>query len=181
MTRPPHLRLRDRLGVAILHLLDRARPTPGSSLDDLAAEPRWERPALPGPWVFSAHSIAQLETVHPVLQRLLREALPTSPVDFRVHEGHRGREAQNAAHARGTSGLRWPQSHHNRVPSLAVDVVPVIDGELSWDWEHYHPLAAHIRATWASLPAEVRRPWALTWGGEWRRPDGPHWQIDPIT
>ena len=83
--------------------------------------------------------------------------------------------------AAGSSQLRWPKSRHNTTPSLAVDVAPYISGAISWDWEHYHPLARHIKATWARLRAEGDVAGELEWGGDWRRfKDGPHWQLNGV-
>lgn len=44
--------------------------------------------------------------------------------DFSILEGHRGEAEQNKAYALGNSQKRWPQSMHNRTPSLAMDVAP---------------------------------------------------------
>jgi peptidoglycan L-alanyl-D-glutamate endopeptidase CwlK len=81
--------------------------------------------------------------------------------------------------ATGKSQLAWPKSRHNSFPSMAVDAAPYVGGSVSWDWEHYHPLADHIKATWARLKAEGKVHGELEWGGDWRNfKDGPHWQIN---
>lgn len=72
--------------------------------------------------IFSSASEKQLATCHPDLQRLLREAIKI--VDFVVVEGHRDKEAQNAAFAKGLSKLPWPRGNHNSLPSLAADIAP---------------------------------------------------------
>lgn len=71
---------------------------------------------------FSRASEAQLATCHPDLQAVLRKAIEY--VDFTVLEGHRGKEAQNAAFAKGLSKVRWPNGNHNKLPSEAADVAP---------------------------------------------------------
>ena len=132
---------------------------------------------------FGRRSSERLATCHPYLQTLMRAALesPDCPCDFSVIEGHRGEARQNEMHDTGASQLRWPKSRHNTTPSLAVDVAPYIAGAISWDWTHYHPLAAHIKATWARLVAEGDVAGELEWGGDWRRfKDGPHWQITGV-
>lgn len=71
---------------------------------------------------FSVNSELQLATVHPDLQKVLREAI--KHFDFTVIEGHRGKAAQNAAYAKGLSQLPWPKGNHNAVPSRAADIAP---------------------------------------------------------
>lgn len=72
--------------------------------------------------VFGAESEKQLATCHPRLQLVLREAIKY--FDFSVIEGHRGKEAQNAAYAKHLSKLPWPLGNHNKVPSEAADIAP---------------------------------------------------------
>jgi len=132
---------------------------------------------------FSQRSLSRLQTCHPDLQLLMVEALgdPECPCDMSVLCGYRGEEEQNAAYASGASKLKFPQSRHNQTPSLAVDVAPYINGAISWDWEHYHPLAEHIKATWQRLEQRelTTGNHSLSWGGDWTSfKDGPHWQLD---
>jgi peptidoglycan L-alanyl-D-glutamate endopeptidase CwlK len=71
---------------------------------------------------FSVASELQLNTCDPRLQRVLREAIKY--YDFVVVEGHRGKEAQNRAYAKGASQLPWPYGNHNAKPSRAADLAP---------------------------------------------------------
>lgn len=71
---------------------------------------------------FSKASEAQLATCDPRLQRVLRRAI--LDFDFVVVEGHRGKEAQNRAFAKGNSKLPWPKGNHNKLPSFAADLAP---------------------------------------------------------
>lgn len=135
---------------------------------------------------FSQRSVARLQTCHPDLQLLMVEALadPDCPSDMSVLCGYRGEEEQNAAYDSGRSKLRYPRSKHNQTPlSLAVDVAPYVAGAVSWDWKHYHPLAAHIKATWQRLEQRelTTGNYSLSWGGDWTSlKDGPHWQLDKV-
>lgn len=85
---------------------------------------------------FGSASTAQLATCDPRLQRVLAEAI--KHVDFVVVEGHRGKDAQNAAFAKGLSKLRWPNGNHNALPSRAADIAPY-----PIDWSEHE--AAHLR------------------------------------
>ena len=71
---------------------------------------------------FGAASLVQLATLDPRLQRVLKAAI--AYFDFVVVEGHRGKEAQNAAFAKGLSKQRWPNGNHNSTPSRAADIAP---------------------------------------------------------
>ena len=129
-------------------------------------------------YYLSRRSWGRLRTCHEYLQTLLREAVGSSPVDFMVIEGHRTKEKQDAAYRAGKSGLQWPRSKHNQTPSLAVDIAPYVDGKASWDWDHYHPLADHLKETWGRLKDEGKVEGDLIWGGDWKSfQDGPHWEL----
>lgn len=135
------------------------------------------------PWRYSQRSLARLNTCHADLVLLMVEALadPECPSDITILEGYRDKERQNQMVAEGKSQLAWPRSKHNSSPSMAVDVAPYINGSVSWDWDHYYPLAAHIKAVWSRLTQGTNLTLAheLEWGGDWRSfKDGPHWQLN---
>lgn len=70
--------------------------------------------------------MAKLGTCHLDLIRLVHEVEFTLPPDFdiRVECGHRDKEDQEDAVARGASKVHWPHSYHNSWPSDAVDLTP---------------------------------------------------------
>lgn len=106
---------------------------------------------------FSKRSKTALSTLHPDLQRVLKEAI--KHVDFVVLEGHRDKVAQDAAVAAGNSKVRWPHSKHNASPSLAVDIAPY---PVNWkDTKRFYFLGGFIKATAVSLGISLR------WGGDW--------------
>lgn len=72
--------------------------------------------------IFSKASLTQLATCDTKLQQILNEAIKI--LDFSVLEGHRDKEAQNIAYAKGFSKLPWPLGNHNSNPSRAVDCAP---------------------------------------------------------
>lgn len=71
---------------------------------------------------FGKESLRQLATCDERLQRIMHGAIEV--VDFSITEGHRDREAQEAAVRRGASQLHWPKGNHNKLPSRAVDFAP---------------------------------------------------------
>lgn len=111
--------------------------------------------------VFSKASEAQIATLHPDLQLVLRLAI--RHVDFTVVEGHRGKEAQNAAFEKGNSKVRWPNGNHNTLPSRAVDVNPYPQ-----DWSS-HPRQierlCHVLGIIRGIAMLVGVK--LRWGGDW--------------
>jgi hypothetical protein len=65
----------------------------------------------------------KLRTCHPDLIRLMLEVDKVSP-GIIIACGFRGETEQNAAYARGASGVKWPHGAHNKTPSRAVDAYP---------------------------------------------------------
>jgi peptidoglycan L-alanyl-D-glutamate endopeptidase CwlK len=54
----------------------------------------------------------------------------------------------------------------------AIDVAPLINGKVRWDWPLYHRLALTIKG------AAVLEKVPIEWGGDWKSfKDGPHWQL----
>lgn len=71
---------------------------------------------------FGPASQQRLDTCHPDLQRLMAEVIRL--VDFSVLCGHRDEAEQTRALNTGASKVAWPNSKHNSLPSLAVDIAP---------------------------------------------------------
>lgn len=71
---------------------------------------------------FSKKSKEKLATCHPDLQKIANELIKI--MDVTILCGHRDEEAQNKAFHKGNSKLEYPNSKHNQIPSLAVDIVP---------------------------------------------------------
>ena len=53
--------------------------------------------------------------------------------DCRIDWGFRNEQEQNALYDEKKSKVKWPDSAHNRMPSRAVDVVPLPFKEKDWD------------------------------------------------
>ena len=104
------------------------------------------------------------------------------PFDLKVTCGYRGEADQNKAYAEKKSRLKFPNSKHNKSPSLATDVSPFVDGTISWDWKLYNQLAPIVKNEWEKMTTEAkvrgRTLPKLVWGGDWvKLQDGPHWQL----
>ena len=108
---------------------------------------------------FSEKSEQKLQTCHADLQAVMRKAITLT--NFIVIDGARDEAAQNAAFTAGKSKLKYPQSKHNQLPSLAVDIAPF---PLDWNnRERFVFLAGVVIATAAQMGI------ALRWGGDWNK------------
>lgn len=118
----------------------------------------------------SLGSLAKLRGVHPDLVRVIKKAAEITKVEFAVIEGLRTLERQKQLVAAGAS--KTLKSRH--LTGHAVDVVPLVDGRIRWDWPLHHKLAPFIKAA----ARAVDPPVPIEWGGDWKSfPDGPHWQL----
>ena len=117
---------------------------------------------------FSKLSLERLATCHLDLQRVAKAAIKRT--DFTVSCGHRGEQEQNEAFARGFSKLKFPNSKHNKTPSLAMDLVPYpVDWE---DVKRFDELAVIVKEEAIKLGV------SLTWGGNWPKfKDRPHYEL----
>lgn len=116
---------------------------------------------------------AKLAGVHPDLVRVIERAAKDG-ARFVVLEGVRSVERQRQLVARGAS--KTMNSRHIPAPNgfaHAVDIAPLEDdGDVSWAWPDYYPLAKAVKAAAAAEKVSIE------WGGDWRTfRDGPHWQL----
>ena len=131
-----------------------------------------------------SRSLSHLEGVHPDLVRVVKRAAASSDLDFTVLEGLRTETRQRQLFKQGAT--KTLNSRH--ITGHAVDLAPMIDGKVSWDWPLYHRLAEIVRM--ASLAEKV----PIRWGGTWKLlsaiegpitaknlsrsfPDGPHFEL----
>ena len=125
---------------------------------------------------FSEASAAKLQTCDPRLQRVFYEVI--KHYDCTIIEGYRGERDQNEAFQNGNSKLRWPQSKHNQMPSLAVDVMPY---PIDWkDLERLTLFAGFVLGTTKSLG--ITRRWGADWDSDWdlkeeKFRDYPHFEL----
>jgi peptidoglycan L-alanyl-D-glutamate endopeptidase CwlK len=111
----------------------------------------------------------RLNGVNADLVAVVNLAHQISEVDFAIVEGLRTKERQAQLFAKGAS--KTMNSRH--ITGHAVDLAPVIDGEIRWDWPPFHKIAAAMKE------AANRLGIAIVWGGDWRTfKDGPHFELD---
>lgn len=113
-----------------------------------------EAPLMPK---LSIASSQKLRECHPDLQRLIDEAAKS--FDFTVICGHRGKAEQDKAFNEGRSKVQFPNSKHNALPSLAVDIVPY---PIDWnDVRRFYYMGGYVLGVAERLGIKVR------WGGDW--------------
>ena len=132
---------------------------------------------------FGKASLDKLATCDPILQKLMKLAIsdPRCPCDFTITCGYRGEKEQNEAYSKGLSKLKFPKGNHNKSPSRAVDAVPFVNGQPSWENpDLFLLLGKHI----TQIAKENSLP--ITWGGTWlSNPsdtlgwDAPHYELKP--
>lgn len=109
-----------------------------------------------------------LQGVHPDLVRVVERAIQITKQDMVVIEGLRTEARQRELVAKGAS--RTMNSRH--ITGHAVDIVPWVNGTVSWDWKFYTEIRNAMLTAAAELGVEVE------WGGNWATfKDGPHWQL----
>ena len=116
----------------------------------------------------SSFSLGNLQGIHCDLQSVVNRAIKITTIDFTVIEGVRTKERQKKLVERGAS--QTLNSRH--LTGHAVDLVPWVDGGLSWHWSDFDSLAAAMKE------AAEEQMVPITWGGEWQNfPDGAHFQL----
>jgi hypothetical protein len=117
----------------------------------------------------SDKSLRRLEGVHPDLVKVVKRAIEITPVDFVVVEGLRTKSRQ--AYLLDAGKSRTMNSYH--LTGHAVDLAPIVDGKVSWDWKFFHPMIAAMKQAAKELDVKI------TAGADWKTfPDGPHFQIE---
>ena len=117
---------------------------------------------------FGRTSTQRLATCDPRLQEICHKAIKI--MDFSVICGHRGKEAQDKAYRTGKSKAQYPNSQHNKAPSLAMDLAP---WPIDWnDRERFARLAGIIETI--AFTKNIK----LKWGGDFKSiSDMPHFEI----
>lgn len=106
---------------------------------------------------FSQKSLERLNTCHPDLQKVFNKVIEN--YDCTIICGHRGKDEQDEAVRLGNSKLEWPNSKHNQLLSLAVDVAPY---PLDWnDTSRFYHFAGYVLAVANLMGVKLR------WGGDW--------------
>ena len=113
---------------------------------------------------FGTRSRNSLHSCDDRLKKVFNEVIKT--VDCSVLEGHRDKDRQNKLYKEGKTKVRHPNGRHNKLPSMACDVVPY---PIDWnDRERFHLFAGFVLGIANQMGVELR------WGGDWNR----NWEVD---
>jgi len=106
---------------------------------------------------FGDRSMRNLSTVHGKLQDLFFEVI--KGYDCSIICGFRSEEDQNEAYHTGRSKKKFPESTHNRAPSLGIDVAP---WPIDWDnTTRFYHFAGYVKGVADKMGIQIR------WGGDW--------------
>lgn len=109
-------------------------------------------------FLFAGVSVRRLEEIDQKLANVTRLARKYSKQEFEVLEGLRTRKRQEELVRKGAS--QTMNSKH--LIGHAVDLVPIVNGKISWDWKYYYPIADVMRQAAQELDVKIR------WGGAWQ-------------
>ena len=116
----------------------------------------------------SKTSRQKLQTCHSDLIKLVTA---TSEVtNIAVICGHRGKYEQEQAFLKGKSKAKWGQSKHNKIPSMAVDIVPL---PLDWnDIPSFEKMGETVLEIAKKLNIKIK------WGRDFSKlKDYPHFEL----
>ena len=128
---------------------------------------------------FGKTSTQNLETAHPDLQRLFQEVVKRR--DCSVICGHRAQEEQDLAYLSGKSTVQYPNSMHNKFPSLAVDAIPYPFSSEDWvDLGKLYIFVGYVLAVADDLDIKIRV--GADWDGDGNTKDQnfhdlPHFEL----
>lgn len=128
---------------------------------------------------YSDRSLSKLNTAHPLLQKVFHEAIKHR--DLSIIEGHRTKDKQDEYYNTGKSKKRYPNSKHNKMPSLAVDALPYPFKSEDWnDREKFIEFASWIRGLAAGMGITLRC--GIDWDMDHDTKDqtffdGPHFEL----
>lgn len=131
--------------------------------------------------IFSKKSQGILANAHPFLVSITSIALIKGPQDFSVLESHRSKEDQEKAFRAGNTKVHFPNSAHNQLPSLAVDLLP-------YPFKGWNDIAAFKQISVQMFAAAKIVGLEIRWGGDFNRDgdktktdawDLPHYELHP--
>lgn len=117
-------------------------------------------------------SKSKLSTCHPLLQLIANAVV--EGFDNSVDYGHRGQALQDSLYSKGVSKVKYPNSKHNKKPSLAMDLIPYIDGRKTWEIRQAYFFAGYVKAIGEALTEQ----WNEKYGTNFKFRLGADWDSD---
>lgn len=113
---------------------------------------------------FSKRSKDRLDQCDIRLQHVLNDVVKYS--DCTIITGHRTEEVQDEKYIAGESQVEWPNSKHNSLPSMAVDVSPYPVPD-NWGADDWKDLVKFYELKAVVFFVAARRGVKIRWGGDW--------------
>lgn len=108
----------------------------------------------------------KLAGVDPRLVAVIRRLAKVTPKPFMVVEGRRSLARQRELYRKGAS--KTLNSRH--LTGHAVDIAPLVNGRLSWEWRDFKPVINAAKAVAADMGV------AMEFGYDWGW-DAPHMEL----
>lgn len=134
--------------------------------------------------VFSGVSRKRLLTCHKDLQVLF--AYVIQGFDCTIVCGHREKADQDRAFAEKKSKLKYPNSKHNKIPSLAVDAAPYEHGMIDWNKSQVIAFAFYVKGVADMLYMQKKMTHKIRLGADFNQNndiddesflDAPHFEL----
>ncbi|HAY3545181.1 hypothetical protein CMU30_13785 [Elizabethkingia anophelis] len=132
-------------------------------------------------------SLKNLDGVHPNLVKVMKAAIVNSPVDFTITEGVRTLKRQQELYAQGRTkpgikvtnadGIKNKSNHQAKADGFghAVDLYPFFLGQVQVNHKdtikNLKLIADHVKKVAKELGI------GITWGGDWKFVDCPHFEL----
>jgi len=113
-------------------------------------------------YFLTEESEALLEGVQPILAEVVRRAVAISDIEIQVIHGKRTSDDQ---HEFFRKGVTQSAAHSAHLYGAAVDIVPVVEGRISPEFEVYDEVAMSMKFAAQDLGVGIR------WGGAWHCDD----------
>lgn len=135
---------------------------------------------------FSETSKARLQTCHRDLQTLFAHVI--QDYDCTIICGYRDQQEQDKVVAEGKSKLKFPQSKHNKMPSLAVDAAPFEKDKIDWSKSQMIAFAFYVKGVADRLYRIGTISHRIRLGADWNQNndiddetflDAPHFELVP--
>lgn len=114
---------------------------------------------------FSKTSMFRLQTCHQDLQTIFNYVI--KKYDCTIVCGYRDAKDQNNAFKNGKSQVKYPNSKHNKAPSMAVDVAPYDNGMIDWDYEQMYHFAGYVQGIAQMLKDYGAITHSIRLGSDW--------------
>ena len=118
---------------------------------------------------FGITSNRRLDTCHPDLQLIFWKMV--CKFDCTILQGHRGERAQTLCYLSELSSVKWPDSKHNKTPSMAVDCGPWFKG-IGMPWNDINQIcyfAGRVMELAEQMFLAGEIDYILRWGGDWNQ------------